>query len=67
LGNFKPKVKRIFGISLNIILPIALPVITNLDGFDEDAFFAFAFVVGLIVTYVFSFYYQYQYVHPKKS
>ena len=67
MGNFKPKVKRIFGISLNIILPIAIPIITSLDNFDDDLFVAFAFVVGVIVTYIFSFYYQYQCLHPKKS
>jgi len=34
---------------------------------DEDEFFVFAFVIGLITTYIFSFYYRYQYLHPKTS
>jgi hypothetical protein len=67
IGNFKPKLKRIFGISLNIMLPILVPIIISFEMLDEDEFFVFAFVIGLITTYIFSFYYRYQYLHPKKS
>ena len=67
IGNYKPKLKRIFGISINVMLPILLPIIVNIEMLDEVEFFVFAFVMGLVTTYLYSFYYQYQYLHPGKS
>jgi hypothetical protein len=64
IGNSKPKTKRVFGISLNIILPLVVPIIFASLELDEDLYTVFAFITGLIVTYVYSFYYRFQYLHP---
>lgn len=66
-GNFKPSLKRIFGISLNIFLPIVLPIIFIDELFHKDLFVVLAFLLGLIVTFVFRFYYHLQYLHPRKT
>ncbi len=66
-GNFKPRFKRIFGISLNIFLPIVLPIIFMDSLFHEDTYVVLCFLLGLILTFVFSFYYRLQYLHPRKT
>lgn len=66
-GNFRPRLKRIFGISLNIFLPLVLPIIFMGDDFDEDAYVVFSFLLGLGLTALFTSYYKMQYLHPRKT
>ena len=67
MGSYKPKLKRVFGISLNILLPFVVPIIFASLDLDEDLYAVFAFITGLIVTYVYTFYYAFQYLHPRNT
>ncbi|MFT5725027.1 MAG: hypothetical protein ACI9JN_002150 [Bacteroidia bacterium] len=66
-SKYKPVLKRAFAISLNIFLPLVLPVIFLDDHFDEDLYVVSVFALGLVLTYLFSFYYKIQYLHPRKT
>jgi hypothetical protein len=66
-SKYKPKLKRIFGISLNMMLPIVLPLFIDVD-FDDDGIYAtYLFMLGLIVTWIYTLYYRLQYLHPTKT
>lgn len=67
VSHYKPKLKRVFGISLNIILPLVIPFLLTSNEMDEELYVAFAFIMGLIVTFVYTFYYRLEYIHPKKT
>ncbi len=63
LGNFKSKLKRVFAISINIFLPIVVPILFELN--RQESFYWSFVIVGLGATALYSVYYRIHYLNPQ--